>query len=422
MAKIVINGPAKLFGSVSVRGAKNAALPIVLASMLGDSPVTVSNVPTCLNDIQAVLEALRFTGCETIVNQDIVKVHCPEVRTTSFPVEITGRFRNSLLFLGMLVGKCGHAKITLPGGCNIGSRKYDLHLEGLRRLGARVRQIDNFIEVDADKLVGTDIDFYLPTTTGTENIMLAACFAHGRTRILNANTRPEIVDFGNFLNTLGARITTRNRLVEIEGPVSFHGGEFSVMPGWDEALTYILAAAMTGSEVCVRNFSLETIQQDVAYLRQAGVDVFQWGGNVYASGRNRSLKAFDLFTAPYPGVNSDMQPLFAALASQCFGETTITDQRFTERFAYVTELRKFGIPIDNYGNCAVITGSTPLQGAQVSALDLRCGAALVLSALTATGTTVIDNIYQIQRGYEFIDSRFQQLGADIHIDSEEVVD
>lgn len=415
MSKLVINGPAGISGELSVRGAKNAALPIIMASVVASKPVILENVPTELKDIAASVEALRYIGCDVAVGDGRLDVFPKKIMITSIPSEICCRFRSSLLFLGLLTGMKGHCKITVPGGCEIGERRFDLHLEGLRKLGAKVEITGEVIEVHADKLTGADINFYLPTTTGTENLMIAACFAEGRTRIFNANTRPEIADLGNFLNTLGANITVRNRIVEINGKANFGGGKYCIMPGWDEALTYIIAAGMTNGEVCIKKFSSEYIKYDIEYLKKAGIDVSEKNGNIYASGKNKQLRAFDLFTAPYPGVNSDMQPLFAALASQCHGESTITDQRFTERFQYVKELQKFGMQIENYGNCAIVRGKSKLKGAQVEAIDLRCGAALILSALAAEGITEISNVYQIERGYEYIVPRLRNLGAKTEI-------
>jgi UDP-N-acetylglucosamine 1-carboxyvinyltransferase len=413
MSRLIIKGPAQLSGEVSVRGAKNATLPIVLASAVSTQPVILENVPTEFKDVEVALEALRYVGCQVNASDGCIEVRSNEIKEEALPPEISGRFRSSLLFLGLLAGKCGHSRVTMPGGCDLGDRKFDLHLEGLRRLGAKVEVLGQSIEVRAERLVGTDIDFYLPTTTGTQNIMIAACFAEGRTRIFNANTRPEIADLGNFLNVLGGRVSVKNRVVEIEGMARFGGGDYCIMPGWDEALTYMIAAGMSNGEICVRDFELEHVKYDIQYLQQAGLDVFEWGGNVYVSGKAKKLRSFDLFTAPYPGVNSDMQPLFAALASQCEGESTITDQRFTDRFQYVKQLRKLGMPIDSYGNCAVVRGPARLKGSRVEALDLRCGAALVLSALAAKGTTEIENSYQIYRGYEHVESRLRSLGADI---------
>jgi UDP-N-acetylglucosamine 1-carboxyvinyltransferase len=413
MSKLIIQGPASLSGDVSIRGAKNAALPVLVAAAAGSESVNLINVPTTLNDVNTAIEALRHIGCEIEVSNSNATIKPPKKETTFLPPEISGRFRYSLLFLGLLTGRHGHAKITFPGGCNLGDRKFDLHLEGLRQLGADVKILDDIIEIAAKKLVGADIDFYLPTTTGTETVMLAACFAKGRTRIFNANTRPEVIDMAKCLNAMGANISVKNRVVEIEGGRKLSGCRHTLMSGWDEAMTYILAAGVTNGEICVKNFSTEHITADVDYLSKAGLDIFEWGGNVYATAKNKELKAFDLFTAPYPGVNSDMQPLFAVLASKCSGESTITDQRFTERFQYVKELQKFGMPIKSYGNCAVVQGPAKLKGASVTALDLRCGSALILTALAAKGTTIIDNCYQIERGHEFVVERFRNLGAQI---------
>lgn len=414
MDKLTIEGGTPLRGEVEVNGAKNASLPILVCAAAGVKPVCLENVPLSLNDVQVAIEALEYIGCRVDIDKGTGKtiVTPAEGDITYLPESISERTRCSLIFLGLLVGKKGLARITFPGGCNLGERKFDLHLEGLRQLGAIVEQGESTIEVTApNKLVGTDIQFYLPTTTGTETVMLAACFAEGRTRIFNANTRPEVADMAACLNAMGANISVRNRVVEIEGGRPLGSGKHKIMTGWDEAMIYILAAGMTKGEVCVKNFSLDCVRTDADILRSAGLDLFEWGGNVYVSAKNKAFRPFDLFTGPYPGVNSDMQPLFAAFASQCRGESTVTDQRFTERFAYVEELQKMGMQIDSYGNSAVITGPCRLRGAHVRALDLRCGAALILGGLAATGTTVIDNTYQIGRGYEHIVKRFRNLGA-----------
>jgi UDP-N-acetylglucosamine 1-carboxyvinyltransferase len=410
--QLSIHGPSRLAGEVRVRGAKNAALPILIAAAAGTEAVDIENVPTDMTDIRSAIAALETVGAQATVTDGRVRVHASSITCTELPAPIAGSFRSSLLFLGLLAGRCGQATITMPGGCDLGQRGFDLHLEGLRRLGANVRISGETVTVSADRLDGTDIHFYLPTTTGTETVMLAACFAKGRTRIFNANTRPEIADMAACLNAMGADISVRNRLVEVVGPIEPKGCCHRVMDGWDEALTYILAAGVTGSEICVRDFKLTHIGADTDYLRRCGLDVFEWGGNVYVSARDRALRAFDLFTAPYPGVNSDLQPLFATLACRCRGESSVTDQRFTERFQYAAELHKMGAEIEAYGNCAVIRGPAKLEGARVRALDLRCGAALVLAGLAAHGTTIIESAHQIERGYERIVSRLKQLGAE----------
>jgi UDP-N-acetylglucosamine 1-carboxyvinyltransferase len=413
VSKLRIEGPNQVFGEIEVRGAKNAVLPALVAAAAGNARTTLHNVPTSLNDVTALLEALDHLGCRTECSDGSVVVDGSTIHATELPGEISGRLRYSLLLLGLLAGRHGHAKIHMPGGCDLGERKFDLHLHGLQCLGAQVELSEESIEVSADRLVGADINFYLPTTTGTETIMLAACFAEGRTRIFNANTRPEIVAMGECLNAMGANVSVRNRVVEVEGGRELTSCTHSVMPAWDEALTYILTAGITGGEVCIRDFDLNWVKNDVAYLRESGMSIFEWGGNVYASAKNIQLQPFDLFTAPYPGVNSDMQPLFTSYASRCRGESTVTDQRFAERFQYVSELQKLGVPVESYGNCAVIRGPKTLRGAEVRALDLRCGAALIMGGLAAEGTTTIDNIYQIERGYEHIDARMRALGADI---------
>lgn len=418
MSRLIVKGPVTLNGEVRVRGAKNAALPMLVAAAIPSESVTLRNVPTTLNDVQVLLDALRHIGASVTVENDAVRFGQFDIRQTEIPGTFSSKIRYSLLFLGLLLGKVGHARVSVPGGCNLGDRKFDLHIDGLKKLGADIRCEGGFIEARAENLVGTDIQFYLPTTSGTENIMIAACFAKGRTRIFNANTRPEVKSLGGLLNAMGANVIVRNRVVEIEAPEKMHGCELDVMPGWDEGLTYIIGSALTGGEVCVKNFSLDCVQHDVAILHQAGVDVFEWGGSVYSSARDRTLRPFDLFTGPYPAVNSDMQPIFAAFASQCQGESTITDQRFTERFGYVPELRKLGVAIENYGNSAIVRGGNHLRGNKARALDLRCGAALLVAALRADGITVIDDAYQIGRGYEDIATKMAALGADIEETSE----
>jgi UDP-N-acetylglucosamine 1-carboxyvinyltransferase len=309
--------------------------------------------------------------------------------------------------------KLGEVRIPMPGGCAIGKRKYDLHIKGLSMLGAEIREDENGISAwKRREYKGADIDFYTPTVSGTENVILGACLARGTTRIMNANTVPEISDFAKFMNSMGAKIKVSSRYIEIEGVRRLKGTKYRVMSGNDEAVTYMIAAGMTGGEVKINNYDLSTIRADVQYLREAGVEIFEWGGNVYVSGAN-DLRAFNMFTAPYPGVNSDLQPLFSALALAAPGESTITDQVFLERFEYVKQLRAFGADVHNFGNCAVIHGGKPLRGTTVSATDLRGGTAMVLAGLISKGTTYVKNIYQIDRGYEEIEKKLKRLNADI---------
>jgi len=408
-----VEGPVSLEGELSLGGAKNAALPVLVAAAAGSAPVSLRNVPVGLEDVKVEIEALRRVGCRVEIEGSEVTVAPPGDWTPEIPAEISGLIRTSLLFLGLFAGRCGRGKVSMPGGCRIGERKHDLHLEGLRSLGATVIEGEEGIEIEAAALTGADIHFYLPSTTATETVMIAACFAKGRTRIFNAHTPPVVEDTARCLNAMGADITVRSRVVEIEGRGELGGAEHTVIPGFDEAVTYLVVAAMTGGEVRVGDLPPDLVRTEIALLGEVGVEAVARGGDVRVDARGKRLRPFDLLTAPHPGIGSDMQPIFAALASRCEGESTITDSRFTERFRYVEELEKMGMDIDHSGNVAVVRHSPSLRGARVFALDLRCGAALVISALAARGVTEIENEYQVFRGYEDLVGKLGALGASI---------
>ncbi|MFH1963095.1 MAG: UDP-N-acetylglucosamine 1-carboxyvinyltransferase [bacterium] len=412
MEKFLIKGGKRLNGVVELCGAKNAVLPILVGAILSEEEVVLKNVPVLLKDIKVMLALFEELGVRVIVEGSTVRIFGKNISKWSLPQELTGKIRSSLLLLGLLLAKMGKVRISLPGGCAIGDRRFDLHIDGLRALGCRMDVGDDYVYGEVEKLKGAEIEFYLPTTTGTENIILAACFAEGKTVLKNANTRPEIIDMCRFLNSMGAKITVSNRVIEIEGIDRLSGTEYTIMSGIDEAVTYIIATGVTGGEIIIKNFSLEFIGSDVEYLRKAGIEIFEWGDSVYVSAK-REIQPFDMFTAPYPGVNSDMQPLFAALALKAKGESTITDTRFTDRFQYVQELKKFEVDIEAYGNCAVVRGNRKIKGAKVKALDLRGGTASIIVGLIADGETEIENIYQIDRGYEQIEKKLKGLGADI---------
>jgi len=417
MKKYKINGGKRLQGKIRLHGAKNAAMPILAATVLTDEEVILRNVPVWLNDVQVMMEILQSLGKKVDIAADQVVLSGP-LKTHIVPIELGNRIRYSLLFLGALLNRLKKSSIPNPGGCNIGERKFDLHIDGLERLGGRFEFSDT-IEATCSALKGNEINFYLPTTSGTQNIILGALAAEGETVLKNANTRPENIDFGDFLKSMGAELEIRNRVVKARGSKEpLHGTDYTIMNGPDELVTYIIAAAITGGEIQIENADLKYAPTDIRVLRNAGVDIFEWGNSVYVSARN-PLNPIDIFTTPYPGINSDMQPLYSVLASVIPGESTVTDMRFTERFQYVDELKKFGMDIDAYGNCAVIRGGQPLKGVEVQATDLRGGAAMVLAGLAAEGTTTISNIYQIGRGYVNLPDTLRSLGADIEEVEEE---
>jgi len=411
MDAIRIKGPATIEGSVSLAGAKNAALPILVAAFAAEGPVRLENMPTGLNDVRVLIEILRELG--GVIEEPephVVEVTRTELDSYEVPTGLAGRIRYSLLMLGLLLGRKGRVRLGVPGGCEIGRRKFDLHLMGLEALGARIRLEDDVIDAQADRLVGADISLPIATTSGTENLMIAACFAEGVTRILNAHTRPEIIDLAKMLNTLGADIRIATRKVEIHGGRPLGSGTYRILPAWDEAATLMCAATMTGGELCVRDFAADVLQEHLLPIRQAGADVLSWGGHLFVKGPD-TIRPVHIVTGPAPIINSDMNPIFAALCAVGDGESTITDTRFPERFGYVGEMQKMGATIDHYENCAVIRGGPDLKGAAVVAKDLRCGAALAILALAAEGETLISNVYQLDRGYYRFEETLRSLGV-----------
>lgn len=314
----------------------------------------------------------------------------------------------------MLLHQTGKVEDPAPGGCKLGDRKYDIHIESLRKLGANVVEEEGKIKGKLQgKFKGNELLFHIATTSGSESAILGAVLAEGKTIIKNANTRPEVIDMINFLNAMGADITYKTRYIEINGVKELSGGEYTVIKDSHEAVSYMILAAMMRSEIMIKDFNLDFIQEDATLLRQIGVDIYEWGGNVYVSAKKKSLLPFSMATSPYPGINSDMQPLLAALACTIEGESIVTDTRFNERFQYVDEFKKFGFDIVNYENCAVIHGSKMIEGTSVFATDLRAGAALTFLGCWAKGYTYIDNYYQTQRGYVGIIDKLRCLGVNV---------
>lgn len=415
--RIFIRGGNRLEGEVWLSGAKNAALPCIVAACLGEEPTELLNVPICTQDIQVLLMLLESLGANIEIDLSNKRVVCSRGNLGGNLVadkDLACKIRVSLLVLGLATALRFSIMLPQPGGCQIGDRKYDLHLMGLSTIGASIKEEEGLISLKVDKdITGSDISFYLPTTTGTENVIIGSVLGKGKTLIRNANTRPEVMQLGELLNKMGARVKIKSRIVEIEGVNKIKGGiSFTIMPGWDEAVSYIIATAATNGEIMIHDFSLSHIREDVRYLSQAGLEFFEWKENVFVNAKSPK-RPFDLFTAPYPGVNSDMQPLFSALAVTVPGVSTITDLRFTDRFTYISELKKFGADIDTYGNCAVVNGGNQITGSNVTATDLRGGMACIIVGLAAEGTTSISNVYQIQRGYENVIEKITGLGGEI---------
>lgn len=410
---LVICGGRPLRGEIAPAGAKNAVLPLLVAASLGERPTTLRNVPTALNDVRVLLRCLTSVGAHVRVVDDTT-VELAAGDAPRGPVEPdASRIRYSLLLLGRAAA-LGHT-VTLPlsGGCAIGDRGHDLHVLALRALGAAVDETETGLTVRPERLRGATVEFRLPTTGGTENALLAATRAEGETVLRNANTRPEIRQMAELLNRMGADVSLGSRVARVRGRGRLPGGaEITVMPGWDEAVTYLAAGALTGGEVCVRGVPAAYVHWDLVYLREAGAEVFEWNGDLYLK-RTGPLRPFDAITGPPPHLNSDMQPIFTALALFCPGDSTLTDTRFQDRFQYAAELRRFGADVEILGNTALVAGGRPLSGARVRATDLRGGAAAVLVALGIDAESRVGNAYQIGRGYPHLEAKLRSLGADV---------
>jgi len=413
MGRYTITGGNALYGSVTLSGAKNSALKVLCASILTPEKVRLFNMPTKIEDVKVQIDMLKSIGVDATIENDTILINSSFAKEDEVIMDKERGVRTSLLMLGSMLGRFGKARVPLPRGDDIGERKYDLHIYALERLGATIKVSDGFIEAECNGLKGAEIEFPIRTTGGTENAMIAASLAHGKTTIKNAHTRPEVVDLANFLNSMGARIKiVASGYIEIEGVTDLYGTNFSIIPDSVEALTFIIASVLTKGDVEIKHFPFNTLDVPIAYLRESGVNFYKGLDSLLVT-RNNIITSVDLSTGPYPGINSDLQPLFAVFATQAEGKTRITDLRFTHRFGYAKELNKMGAKIEINGNTATINGDTRLSGSRVSAIDIRAGAALIVAGLCAKGNTTIDNIYQIDRGYEQIDKKLKELGADI---------
>jgi UDP-N-acetylglucosamine 1-carboxyvinyltransferase len=412
--KLLITGGRPLQGDVRISGAKNAALPILAATLLADGPMTVGNVPH-LHDVTTTIELLGRMGVDVTID-DRMRVAVDPTMIKSFyaPYELVKTMRASILVLGPLLARYGKATVSLPGGCAIGTRPVNLHVDGLRAMGAEIEVENGYINARCGRLRGARIVLDTVTVTGTENLMMAACLAKGETVIENAAREPEVVDLARCLNEMGAKISgAGSHTLRIEGVDTLSGTEYSVLPDRIETGTYLVAGAISRGRVRLRDTRPDTLDGVTAKLEEAGAKVTVGEDWIELDMEGRRPRAVNLHTAPYPAFPTDMQAQFTALNSVAEGTGTITETVFENRFMHVLEMQRMGAQIRLEGNTAIISGVEHLKGAPVMATDLRASASLVLAGLVAGGETVVERIYHIDRGYECIEEKLQQLGARI---------
>jgi len=412
--KLLIRGPGELSGTVKISGAKNAALPILAATLLATEPVVVRNIPH-LKDVTTTISLLQMMGVQVTFNDQLnVEVDASNVTSREAPYELVRTMRASILVLGPLVARFGEADVSLPGGCAIGARPVNLHVAGLRAMGADVSVENGFIKARAKRLKGAHIVFDTVTVTGTENLLMAAVLADGETVLENSAREPEVADLAKFLIELGAKIDgAGSSTIVIQGVEKLGGGDYSVLPDRIEAGTYLVAAAMTGGKIRVVDAAPETLEAVLIKLSEAGATITTGDGWIELDMKGRRPTAVDIRTAPYPAFPTDMQAQFCALNAIADGVSTITETIFENRFQHVLELQRMGADIRLEGNTAIIKGVDKLTAAPVMATDLRASAGLVLAGLAAEGETLVDRIYHVDRGYERIEEKLRQIGATI---------
>ncbi len=417
MDKLVIQGGARLHGEVTISGAKNAALPILCAALLAETPLKLSSVPK-LKDVGTTINLLQHMGVVVTRNADKVDLDASNIKILEAPYEMVKTMRASILVLGPLLARFGKARVSLPGGCAIGSRPVDLHIKGLQAMGANIHIEHGYIEASAEhlpnkRLQGARYYMDLVTVTGTENLMMAAALAQGTTVLENAAKEPEVVDMADCLIKMGAKIKGAGTdVITIEGVDKLNGAEHQVVCDRIEAGTYMVAAAMTGGEVKLLNVSAHLLDAVIEKLREAGATVLS-DANTITVKSDGKLKAVNIRTAPHPAFPTDMQAQFMALNTVASGVSKVTETIFENRFMHVQEMQRLGADIDIDGNTALVKGVSELEGATVMATDLRASASLVLAGLVAKGQTVIERIYHLDRGYGDLEEKFNALGANV---------
>ena len=414
MDKLIIHGGIPLEGGISISGAKNAALPILSATLLTDQAITIGNVPH-LHDITTTMELLGRMGTQITVDEHMrIEIDNSQIDNFFAPYELVKTMRASILVLGPLLARYGKADVSLPGGCAIGSRPVNLHLQGLAAMGADITVDGGYIRATAKHLKGAHLALDIVTVTGTENLMMAATLADGLTVIENAAREPEVTDLANCLNKMGARISgTGTDRIEIEGVKSLHGTDYDILPDRIETGTYLVAATMTGGKIRLKNTQPLLLETVLAKLSEAGAKIELEENAISLDMYGEKPKAVDIHTSPFPGFPTDMQAQFTAMNCIAKGGGTITESVFENRFMHVHELERMGADLKLEGNTTITEGVEHLTCAPVMATDLRASASLVLAGLVAEGETIVDRIYHIDRGYETIEEKLTQLGADI---------
>ncbi|MBT8117198.1 MAG: UDP-N-acetylglucosamine 1-carboxyvinyltransferase [Gammaproteobacteria bacterium] len=414
MDKLIINGGVTLDGEIRISGAKNAVLPIMASTLLADTPCVIRNIPH-LHDVTTTMELLGHMGVQLTVNEKMdIEVDAGPVDSLYAPYELVRTMRSSILVLGPMLSRFGRADVSLPGGCAIGSRPVNLHIKGLQAMGASIDVENGYIKARVDRLKGARLVMDIVTVTGTENLMMAATLADGITVIENAAREPEVTDLANCLNKMGAKVSGAGTdTIEIEGVERLSGTDYEVLPDRIETGSYLVAGAITGGRVKVKDTRPDTMDAILQTLREAGADITVGEDWIELNMHGRRPRAVNVHTAPYPAFPTDMQAQFTALNVVAEGTGTITETVFENRFMHVQEMQRMGARIQLEGNTAISSGVERLAGAPVMATDLRASASLVLAGLVADGETIIDRIYHIDRGYERIEEKLAQLGADI---------
>jgi len=406
-------GGRPLEGTVRISGAKNASLPALCAALLTDQPVRLGNVPE-VRDIRTMGRVLAALGAAVEFRVGgTVEVHARDLVSVEAPYDLVKTMRASVLVLGPVLAREGRARVSLPGGCAIGARPINLHLVALEKMGAAISVDHGYVEARAERLRGAEIHFDTVTVTGTENLLMAACLAEGRTVLENAACEPEVEDLADLLAAMGARIEGAGTpTVRVEGVAALHRADHRVIPDRIETGTFVAACAIAGGEIEIRDCHPPHLRAVIEKLREAGVRIEEGPDNLRVRAP-RSLRAAGVTTLPHPGFPTDMQAQYMALMTQATGVSTITESIFENRYMHVAELQRMGAQVRADGRTALVTGPTPLSGAQVMATDLRASASLVLAGLAAAGETIVDRVYHLDRGYYRIDEKLRGLGADI---------